>query len=40
MTQEPHYTIKIANNREPEYVACIRAVSPRLHVVYTPKLRA
>ena len=40
MTQEPHYTIMIASYLEPEYVARIRAVSPRLHVIYEPELLA
>jgi glyoxylate/hydroxypyruvate reductase len=40
MTQAPTYTILIASYLEPEYVARIRAVSPRLHVVYEPDLLA
>ena len=40
MTQAPHYTIMIASYLEPEYVARIRAVSPRLRVIYEPELMA
>jgi len=40
MTQESTYTILIASYLEPEYVARIRAVSPRLHVIYEPELMA
>jgi phosphoglycerate dehydrogenase-like enzyme len=40
MTDQPTYTIMIASYLEPEYVARIRAVSPRLHVIYEPELMA
>ena len=40
MTQESTYTILIASYLEPEYVARIRAVSPRLRVIYEPGLMA
>src|SRR5215207_404573 len=40
MTDQPHYTVLIASYLEPEYVACIRTVSPRLQVVYEPGLLA
>ncbi len=40
MTDQPTYTIMIASYLEPEYVARIRAVSPRLRVVYEPDLLA
>jgi glyoxylate/hydroxypyruvate reductase len=40
MTDQPTYTIMIASYLEPEYVARIRAVSPRLRVIYEPELMA
>jgi len=40
MTDQQTYTILIASYLEPEYVARIRAVSPRLQVVYEPGLLA
>ena len=40
MTDQPTYTILIASYLESEYVARIRAVSPRLHVIYEPDLLA
>ena len=40
MTDQLTYTIMIASYLEPEYVARIRAVSPRLHVIYEPDLMA
>src|SRR5690349_16608852 len=40
MTDQPTYTIMIASYLEPEYVARIRAVSPRLRVLYEPELMA
>ena len=40
MTDQPTYTILIASYLEPEYVARIQAVSPRLHVIYAPDLLA
>jgi glyoxylate/hydroxypyruvate reductase len=40
MTQASTYTIVIASYLEPEYVTRIRAISPRLHVVYEPDLLA
>jgi phosphoglycerate dehydrogenase-like enzyme len=40
MTDQPRYTILIASYLEPEYVARIRAVSPRLDVAYAPELLA
>jgi phosphoglycerate dehydrogenase-like enzyme len=40
MTDQPRYTLLIASYLEPEHVARIRAVSPRLHVVYEPDLLA
>jgi phosphoglycerate dehydrogenase-like enzyme len=40
MTDQPSYTILIASYLEPEYVARIRAVSPRVQVVYEPDLLA
>lgn len=40
MTDQPRYTILIASYLEPEYVARIRAVSPRLEVAYAPELLA
>jgi phosphoglycerate dehydrogenase-like enzyme len=38
MTPEPGYTLLITTYLDPEHVARIRAVSPRLHVVYEPEL--
>ena len=40
MTDQLAYTIVIASYLEPEHVARIRAVSPRLHVIYEPDLLA
>jgi glyoxylate/hydroxypyruvate reductase len=40
MTTQPSYTVLIASYLEPEYVARIRAVSPRVRVVYEPDLLA
>jgi glyoxylate/hydroxypyruvate reductase len=40
MTDQSTYTIMIASYLEPEYVARIRAVSPRLRVIYEPELMA
>jgi phosphoglycerate dehydrogenase-like enzyme len=40
MTDQPRYTILIASYLEPEYVARIRAVSPRVDVAYAPELLA
>ncbi|HEU5101816.1 MAG TPA: D-2-hydroxyacid dehydrogenase, partial [Roseiflexaceae bacterium] len=40
MIDQPSYTLLIASYLEPEYVARIRAVSPRLNVVYEPDLLA
>jgi glyoxylate/hydroxypyruvate reductase len=40
MTDQTSYTILIASYLEPEYVARIRAVSPRIQVVYEPDLLA
>jgi phosphoglycerate dehydrogenase-like enzyme len=40
MTDQTTYTILIASYLEPEYVARIRAVSPRVQVVYEPDLLA
>ena len=40
MTNPPDYTILIASYLEPEHVARIRAVSPRLRVIYEPELLA
>ncbi len=38
MTDQPNYTIVITSYLEPEYIARIRAVSPRLNVIYEPEL--
>jgi glyoxylate/hydroxypyruvate reductase A len=38
MTQESTYTTLITSYLEPEYIARIRAVSPRLHVICEPEL--
>jgi phosphoglycerate dehydrogenase-like enzyme len=40
MTDQPRYTVLIASYLEPEHVARIRSVSPRLYVVYEPELLA
>lgn len=40
MTDQPSYTVLIASYLEPEYVERIRAVSPRVQVVYEPDLLA
>jgi phosphoglycerate dehydrogenase-like enzyme len=40
MTDQPTYTVMIASYLEPEYVERIRAVSPRLRVIYEPELMA
>src|SRR5262249_9990185 len=40
MSEQPNYTLLIASYLEPEHVARIQAVSPRLHVIYEPDLLA
>lgn len=40
MTDQPTFTVMIASYLEPEYVERIRAVSPRLRVIYEPDLMA